>query len=224
MNDAKRFRGAKDFLKLKKVQPIFQVDLMMLGVPLLPSEPERFFALGTESSPALADVLKQSAAQESELRVARASADLVEKRGPRDDYDAFRAAGVPFVFLTSGVSRFYHKVGDVPATVDPKRIAAAARLAIQLVAHVDALDVAPSFAKETTHDDRADATEVLGLIEAALGDKSGIALEARDRKALSFKRDRIKDLLEPTGDLHLEPRDRGILKDSLELLLLALTK
>ena len=54
--------------------------------------------------------------------------------------------------------------------------------------------------------------------------KPGVALKPNEQKALASKRDRIKDLLEESGELHFGPRERGLLKDSLELLLLALTK
>ncbi|HZU97879.1 MAG TPA: M28 family peptidase [Planctomycetota bacterium] len=225
-DDTNRWRGARAFLKKHRgtIHPVFQLDLMMLGVPLMATEPERFFALGSESSAPLIDVLKEAAAATTELKVARASVDLVEKRGPRDDYDAFRAAKVPFVFLTSGVSKHYHLVTDAPATLDKKRIAAAARLGIDIVARVDARDEAPEFAKESLTDDRRDATEVLDLVTAALDPKNGITFDPpSEKKALEFKRDKIKDMLDVEGELHLEKRDRGVLKETLELLLISLT-
>ena len=66
------------------------------------------------------------------------------------------------------------------------------------------------------------------LLDAVWG--SGVYVDARTvdvhigrlRKALTSKRDRVKDLLRAKGPL--SPRERGTLKDSLELLLLLLTR
>ncbi len=225
-DDTRRFRGAKVFAKKPgKAKPVFQIGLYMLGAALLPSEPERFFALGAESSAEVIEVVKAATPGCTDLKMARPSIDIVEKRGPRDDYDAFRAVSVPFVLLMSGVSKHYHKATDVPAHVDTKRIAAAARFAIDVVARVDAADAAPTFAKEPLVDDKLDAAEVLGLIEAALDPKSGITMKPAETKALTLKRDRIRGLIEEAGEgTKLDARERAVLKDALELLLLCLQR
>ncbi|MBI3725884.1 M28 family peptidase [bacterium] len=228
MDDAKRFRGARAFLrplekegKIAGLKPIFQLGIMTLGCPLLPWQPERYFTFGAESSSTAVEALKELSSEATENKIARCSVDLIEKRGPRDDYDAFRAAKVPFLFFTSGVSKQYHKPGDVIASVVPKRIAQGGRLALSLVAKVDAQDAAPAFTGDTLRDDKADVAEVLGLIEAAFDPKSGLVMTAAEKKSLTLKQEKIKDMLDAS---ELTPRDRGMLKETLELLLYVLTK
>ncbi len=58
------------------------------------------------------------------------------------DYDAFRNAGVPFLFLSSGRTPRYHTTRDLPDTLHYERMAAIVQFLVRLLPHIDA-DAAP---------------------------------------------------------------------------------
>lgn len=226
----KRFRGAKGFVKQARggkpawkaaFAPICGLDLMSLGVPLMPFSPERFFVLGSESSSELTTVVKDLAGSTTELKLARPAVDLVEKMGPRDDYEAYRQGEVPFLFLISGVSKHFHKPSDTAETVDCKRVGAATRLVARTVAAIDALEKPPAFAKQDLREGKSDAEEVRTLLQAALDPASKLDMTSQERKALTFKLEKVEEMLE-NGEV--TAKDRGLLQDTLALLLVVLTK
>jgi hypothetical protein len=53
------------------------------------------------------------------------------------DYDAFRGAGVPFLFLSSGRTPRYHQPTDLPDTLHYERMAASVAWLAALVQRVD---------------------------------------------------------------------------------------
>lgn len=79
------------------------------------------------------------------VRVIPLGIHLVEElplfgRTPFSDYDAFRDAAVPFVFLSSGRTPRYHTSADLPGTLHYERMAATVRW---LLAWLEAIDRDP---------------------------------------------------------------------------------
>jgi hypothetical protein len=222
-DDAKRYRGSRAWAEeaKKKWKLVYHVDLAMVGVGLFPKEPGRFFALGDESGEGAAAAIEAAAKAETALKITRTSVYLIEGRGPRDDYHTMQGLEIPFVFVTAGVSKFYHKPEDTPATVDPVRVANAARFAVRIVAQIDALAAAPAFRKDPPTDDMNDAKETLALIEAALEPGSGLDMTKSSREAMTWKRDKVKEMIE-RGEL--TKKDRAELQRALESLLYVLIK
>lgn len=132
---------------LSNVQAAIIMDLMG-GAHWAPLQ-ETVFAAGAEKSPALYARLKQ--ASRHEVRDARLEAidsspsplapghapltvlpvglHLVEEipllgQVAFSDYDAFRNAGVPFLFLSAGRTPRYHQPSDLPDTLHYERMAA----------------------------------------------------------------------------------------------------
>lgn len=220
-DDAKRFQAAKAWARDNKKKIVFHIDVAMVGVGLFPKEPGRLFVLGAESGQGGDDVVKAAAAAEPELKLTRASMYLVEGRGPRDNYHTLRELEIPFVYVTSGVTRFYHKPEDAPGTIDPVRIEKAARLATRILAEVDARDAAPAFRKDPPTDDLSDAREVLAIVEAALDSSSGLDMTKASRDALAWKRDQVRAMVERGT---LAAKDKAYLQRTLEALLYVLMK
>jgi hypothetical protein len=78
---------------------------------------DSLFVLGGEKS-AGTGALVRAAAEDAVARPA--TIDLVP---PLSDYQAFREAGVPFLFLTCGRWRHYHEPTDTPDRLDYRKLA-----------------------------------------------------------------------------------------------------
>ncbi len=124
------------------IQAAIIMDLMG-GVHWAPLQ-ETVFTAGAEKSPGLYRRLKEAAGREtfnvkreasplrpglSPLTVLPVGLHLVEEipllgQVAFSDYDAFRNAGVPFVFLSAGRTPRYHQPSDLPDTLHYERMAA----------------------------------------------------------------------------------------------------
>jgi hypothetical protein len=104
--------------------PLAQVDVAIVldltGSALWPGYAGHF-AIGAETSPRLTAVVDAAAVPEG-LEVFRGALHTVEEQvfghHPWSDYDDFRTAGVPVLFLSDGQTKVYHRAGDTPASVD----------------------------------------------------------------------------------------------------------
>jgi hypothetical protein len=109
----------------ENIQAVAIMDLMgSIHWPLLR---DSLFAAGAEKSPGLYRRLKE--ARVPPLVIRPLGIHLVEEipvYGHRafSDYDAFRQAGVPFVFLSAARSPRYHSPADVPDSLNYERMAA----------------------------------------------------------------------------------------------------
>lgn len=82
------------------------------------------------------------------------------------DYDAFRNAGVPFLFLSTGRTPRYHTTGDLPGTLHYERMAATVEFLVRLLNHLDA-DAGP-YTVEPDRNELADEVAALrSLVELA---------------------------------------------------------
>ncbi len=110
------------------VQAALIMDLMG-GVHWAPLA-QTIFVAGAEASPELYDRVKDSAPpSDSTLSVRPIGMHLIEElplvgQTAFSDYDAFRNASVPYVFLSSGRTPRYHQPTDVPDTLHYERMAA----------------------------------------------------------------------------------------------------
>lgn len=109
------------------------------------------FACGAESSRVLGAIV--DGVREEGLAVRRLGIHMVENlpgRSPQpfSDYDAFRDARVPYLFLSSGRTPRYHAPSDLPETLHYDRMARTSRWIARLVADVDKLDAPLDFDPE----------------------------------------------------------------------------
>jgi len=174
------------------------IVLDLVGGGLWPGSPVHV-ALGAESSPALAKAIAATPAP-SGLVVAQAGLHLVEalvagtrarddpearedledpnaaRRQPWSDYDAFRRAQIPFVFLSNGQTAHYHTPGDDFATLDLAKLTRQTTWLTQLVrtlldlprAAAPRWEPVPDSAPTSRERDRLAARR---LVEGALGSK-----------------------------------------------------
>jgi len=102
---------------------------------------DSIFAAGAESSPGLYRRLKESL-DGSPLTVVPLGMHLVEEiplvgRVSFSDYDAFRNASVPYVFLSAGRTPRYHQATDLPDTLHYERMGATVKWLAQLIQLLD---------------------------------------------------------------------------------------
>ncbi len=160
--------------------PLAQIDVAVVldltGVGLWPGY-DGYFALGGETASAVAAALATAAAPDG-LTVWRGGLHLVEEQAfghhAWSDYDGFRNAAVPVLFLSDGQTKVYHEPEDTPEGIDWPKAAREAQFLLNLTATLATARETPQFALQDNY--RLDATMVVGVLEAALA--SGGALDA----------------------------------------------
>jgi hypothetical protein len=130
--------GAVAFTRAPPV-PLEDIELM-IGLDLVghavgaddapPSVRQTLLVLGAEKSEGTPTLVAHAAAGVAGLVVRQAGIDVVP---PLSDYEPFRRAGVPFLFLTCGRWRHYHRPTDTPDVLDYSKLAAATRFVERLV-------------------------------------------------------------------------------------------
>jgi hypothetical protein len=123
---------------MSNVQAAIIMDLMG-GVHWEPLK-EVVFAAGPEKSPDLYQRVKESPV--SEITVLPVGLHLIEEiplvgQVAFSDYDTFRNARVPFLFLSSGRTPRYHQPTDLPDTLHYERMAATVRWLQSLLHRLD---------------------------------------------------------------------------------------
>jgi hypothetical protein len=101
-------------------------------------EKNRIYALGAESSPPLARLLRARAAEEKAVQVVPAGVYMIDPLGPqlvgaRSDYASFRAKGVPYVFFSTATPWYYHTPDDDPERLDYTKMQNAGRFVLRIV-------------------------------------------------------------------------------------------
>jgi Peptidase family M28 len=124
--------GSEHFVHQPPV-PLDRIDMMIaldlvghsFGGDGIPDDVRQsVFLLGAERSAGTAEHVDGLARAVSGVVIRRADAEIIP---PLSDYEPFRRRNVPFVFLTSGRSRYYHTPEDTPEKLDFAKMAATAR-------------------------------------------------------------------------------------------------
>jgi hypothetical protein len=108
---------------------------------LFPSSGELLFVTGAESSPELPAALEAASGRVRGLRVVPTINRYV---GDTSDHRAFRLAGIPFLFFSSGPGRFSHTKQDNPEYVSFPRLGSVLDLVLDLSALLDGIRIRPS--------------------------------------------------------------------------------
>lgn len=115
------------------------IVLDLVGHPVGPADApasvrHSLFVLGAEKTDGLDEATRAAAATTAGLCPRPLDLDVVP---PLSDYEPFRRAGVPVLFLTGGRWRHYHELTDTPEKLDYAKIAATASYAANLSAACD---------------------------------------------------------------------------------------
>jgi hypothetical protein len=131
-------------IPLERISLAIILDLVghAVGPPGTPPAVARtLLVLGAETSEGTSARVDRAAGDDPAVVVRRLGGDLVP---PLSDYEPFRRAGVPFVFLTCGRWRHYHTVEDTPDRLDYDKLAGVARF-VDRLARDAAAHPRPSF-------------------------------------------------------------------------------
>jgi len=172
-----RFWVEHPHIPLAQIEAAIVLDLV--GGGLWPGSPIHV-ALGAESSPQLAAAVDRTPVPAG-LVVAQAGLHLVEElvtggHQPWSDYDAFRSARVPHLFLSNGQTEHYHTASDDFATLDLAKLTRQTTWLTDLVAHLLDLDqaAAPRWAPfDRPEVDRAAARQLVAGALASGGFDAG---------------------------------------------------
>jgi len=145
--------GSERFLKEQagERRPACAVILDMVGHPaetgfrwldlLLPASGEFLFVTGAESSRELPAALETAAGCVRGLRIVPTLNRYV---GDTSDHKAFRSAGIPFLFISSGPGRCCHTPRDTPDCVSFPRLGRVLGIALNLSLLLDGITVIPA--------------------------------------------------------------------------------
>ncbi len=107
------------------------IVLDVLGGSPLAKDPDLFFVMGAETSPDLVRLVRSTPQPPAHARSEFMSVAMVEAkpyapwvREAKSDYYAFRLAGRPFLFLTSGTTPRYQQPEDTPESLAYEKLAA----------------------------------------------------------------------------------------------------
>ncbi len=169
-----------NFYAANPLVPLSQVDaaivLDLTGAGMWPGYGGHF-AMGSETSPQLTAVVDAARVPDG-LKVFRGSLHTIEEQSfghhPWSDYDAFRNAGVPVLFLSDGQTKVYHLAAD---TIDKVDIPKAGREASYLWGVVRALaDAVGTPVFQPANDYLHDARTVNVIVDDALVEGGGVSL------------------------------------------------
>ncbi len=152
--------GSREYVKAKVQDPkdvaaMFVFDCF--GGNFTPWEDRRVYALGSEYSPEMWDRVGRACAGERGLDVQRLGVYIIEALYPRSDYDAYRRARVPFVFLTTATPWFYHTEHDDPDIINYAKLTRGVAFAERLIRGTADDEKRPEFAAKPSPDYSADA-------------------------------------------------------------------
>ena len=149
---------------------------LMIGMDLMAGEvvpglPGALFILGGEKSPHLSRLI-QSRTRFNGLQPLPLGLAMVEAvpycpwcERPVSDYDSFRQADIPFIFLSTGRSQYYHTPKDTPASLHYDKLERNAAYLLDLTLGA-ANDL--EWIDDYDHDARDQKTDIAG-VESLLG-------------------------------------------------------
>lgn len=205
--------------ELRVSRLIYCVMLETLGRDMVSTWSDRLLAVGADSSVGVRGILRQKASR-SGLKLREVPAFLIEGRGVRGDYGVLRDRQVPYVMLTAGVTRHFHRPTDVPGTLQFDRLVKTTRLLVELIRGIDGMVIAPDFVAETSPS-LEEAELVLELSEAVLAAREELSLSDGSVEAVRW---RVENLRRMLHDGELSETQRLYIRDGLEALIYLITR
>ncbi len=137
------------------VVPLAQTDVM-IGLDLIGSDMwpgfQNHFLLGAEHSPQVQEVVYNASVPDGlmafpiGLHLAEEWPDTVGgQRQPWSDYDAFRNASVPVLFLANAQTKRYHTPQDTADTLNYPKVALEAKLLLRITSSLANAETTPEF-------------------------------------------------------------------------------
>jgi len=162
---------------------VAMICLDMVGGDLFAHDSTSLYALGTESSPELRQVLGKQPKVEG-LDVPQLGIAILDAAGMMSDYASFRDKGIPFVFMSSGASWTYHQPEDDVERLNLDKMERAVRYVGKLTLDIANLDARPKFVKQEgpTVDD---LKTIAGIVKKAAKHPEDLDLQEKDLTELN---------------------------------------
>lgn len=175
--------GSREFVNsdlFGKYDIVADVCFDLIGGNFYPWETTTIYALGTEYSPEIGEIVRRTPAEN--LVVRQAGVFLIEQMGfSRSDYGNFRSKKVPFVFFSTGTPWYYHSSHDTPDKINWPKITAAGKYCYRIVADLANAAAKPTFGKRPPPA-KSDAQLMRDAVQKAL-EAPEIAMSDDQRKA-----------------------------------------
>ena len=212
------FYAANPLIPLSQLDAVIVMDLA--GTGLWPGYAGHF-AMGSETSPQLAAVVEAARVPDG-LKVFRGSLHTIEEQSfghhPWSDYDAFRNAGVPVLFLSDGQTKVYHLGTDTMDKIDMPKAGREASYLFGLVQTLADTMLTPVF--EPREDYLHDARTVNTILDDALVAGGGISLlDLQPESVAALEGDAVKlkaTLARLEGGATASEEDIGIIRISVQ--------
>lgn len=162
----------------------------LLGRSMADVMTEYLFVLGSETSPALAEVVNATPPPTG-LTTGKLGADLV---GTRSDYGPFRDRRIPFLFFTTGVHRDYHKPTDVAEKIDYPKLARNSRYIETISRKLADAALSPVWQPAPLGPGMDEVATVRVLFERAMAKPDMIRLTDAQRQRLDAARARLAEI------------------------------
>ena len=189
------------------------VVLDTVGGPFIPGVGSELYMIGSESSRLIYDHVRAKAANEGRaLPIRQIGAYAIEPLGelaPRADYGAYRKAGVPFVFATSGIPSEYHSESDTIEKLDFEFMREAGGELLELAKRLSSAEAEPAF---QSSDAVIDWNGELAAVDRLI-DRMAASTELREKKSgyvESLKREQARVRLALKADSTAGARKKAI--------------
>lgn len=202
--------GSREFVNsplFEKYKIVADVCFDLIGGDFYPWENRTIYALGTEYSPEIADLVRKHLREP--LSVRQAGVYIIEQMGwSRSDYGNFRTKKVPFVFFTTGTPWYYHSSHDTPDKINWLKIEAAGRYCYAVIRDLADGEKPPSFRKKPPPA-KSDAEMMRAAIRKVLDSPDEIKFtpeQAERGKAQIAKLDELlkKEPLDPADETTIQ--------------------
>ena len=184
---------AKEIIPSAKTRFMCVFDL--IGGTLMPGQEATFYALGSEHSAELRELLvrlEDAKPQGAPYRCSPLGTYLIEPVGEmmaRSDYAPYRSKKIPYLFFTTATPWYYHTPFDTPDRLDYAKMAAIVTRARDVLTPIVQAKTTPRFVRRV-RPERSELAELqrmlAGILERA--DEWKIEERSRDRVAVLAKR------------------------------------
>jgi len=192
--------GSREFVKAKVHEPAACAAMFVFdcfGGNFVPWETRTIYALGSEYSRALWDRVAKLSAGERDLEVRRLGVYIIEAFSARSDYGAYRAAHVPFVFLTSATPWYYHTEHDDLERVNYAKMALSGPFSERLIRETADDAGRPAFIPKPAPDYADDAR---ALKEGAQKAMTEFALDDKQKNTLRLAVEQLDAVIADPGE------------------------
>jgi hypothetical protein len=177
-------------MEVRKLKAFLTAD--MIGRSMGDVMDEYVFALGSESSPELRELIEKHAPKDG-LKVGRVGTDII---GTRSDYGPFRDRKVPFLFFSTGMHPDYHTPRDTPDKLDYVKLVRISNWIHELTSALADTDHPPTWAKDGLGPDIEEVRTIKTMLTRVQEKPSAFALSESQQKLVKTTVEKLQAILD----------------------------